>query len=523
MILLSAAESRRLDHLSQTRHGIDSFALMTRAGEAVADMLAARFPDAVRCGVLVIAGKGNNGGDGLVAARRLQNSAFSVRVVLLGWGSDLKGDALRAHDELVGAGGTIIQATDESDLEAAFGAKPGAIVDAIFGTGLNAEIRGHSRAAIERINALGVPVVAVDIASGINSDTGAVMGIAVNAALTVTFGYAKYGHVSYPGAGHCGALEIADIGFAREAIDEIKPRGRYYDAAFAREFLSPRANDAHKGMFGHPLIVAGSRGKSGAAILASRAALRTGAGLVTAASPESVQPIVASAQAELMTEAVAEREGHFAGTAAVEFLAHLAEGKSAIVFGPGVGMNDDTRELLGWMLREGAAPSRPVLIDADGLNALAAEGCAKAMSARGPLVMTPHPGEMARLLNSSVREVNADRISAARNLARITGASVLLKGARSVVANADGDIYVNSTGNPGMATPGMGDALSGIVGALLTSGMRPFDALALGVFLHGYAADRVAARRGQVGFLAGDVIEELPAAREALIAPVAPR
>ncbi|MFZ0660310.1 MAG: NAD(P)H-hydrate epimerase, partial [Candidatus Binataceae bacterium] len=277
MILLTAAESRELDRLSQEKYGVDSYALMTRAGEAVADKLIERFPDASRAGVLAVAGKGNNGGDAMVAARRRIERGVKVRVALLGWGGDLKGDALRAHDELVGAGGVIVQTPDESDLEAAYGTRPGAIVDGIFGTGLNAPVRGVARAAIERMNAIGAPIVAVDIASGVDSDSGAIMGVAVRAALTVTFGYAKFGHVSYPGAERCAELAIAEIGFAAEAIREIAPRGRFYQAADAREYLKPRAVDANKGNFGHPIIIAGSRGKSGAAILASRAALRAGA------------------------------------------------------------------------------------------------------------------------------------------------------------------------------------------------------------------------------------------------------
>ncbi|MGH7779512.1 MAG: NAD(P)H-hydrate dehydratase [Candidatus Binataceae bacterium] len=517
MILLTAAESRELDRLSQEKYGVDSYALMTRAGEAVADRLLEHFPDAIRSGVLAVCGKGNNGGDAMVAARRLGQRGVSTRVVLLGWGGDLKGDALRAHDELAGMGGAIIQAPAEADLEAAFGAKPGAIVDGIFGIGLNAPVRGTARAAIARMNAFGAPIVAVDIASGVDSDTGAIMGAAVRAALTVTFGYAKFGHVSYPGADNCGTLAISEIGFAPEAIGEIAPSGRFYQSADARAHLKPRATDANKGNFGHPIIIAGSRGKSGAAILASRAALRAGAGLVTTAIPESIQPIVAAAQAELMTESVADREGHFAGATAAETLAHLVAGKSAIVFGPGVGMNDDTKDLVTWLLLEGVTPARPMLVDADGLNALAALGCATAASAAGPLVMTPHPGEMARLLGSSAAEINTNRIGAARKLAQLTGANVLLKGARSVIANADGRVIVNSSGNPGMATPGMGDALSGIVGALMAAKMDPFDALALGVFLHGHAADRVAKRMGAVGYIAGDVIDELPAARASLL------
>src|SRR5581483_2233078 len=517
MIILTAAESRELDRLSQERFGIDSYALMTRAGEAVAEAVVAASPTCSATGVLIVAGKGNNGGDGMVAGRRLLEAGIPARVALLAWAADLKGDAARAHDEFVSAGGTIIQTPDESDLEAAFGDSQAPIIDAVFGTGLNAEVRGTPRRAIEMMNSRGVPITAVDIPSGVNSDTGAVMGVAVRASLTVTFGYAKFGHFSYPGTEFCGELKIVDIGFAPDAIALIAPSGRYFERAEAVPFLGTRPANSHKGNYGHPMVIAGSRGKSGAAVLEARAALRIGAGLVTAAVPDAIQPLVASAQAEMMTEPIADRDGHFDSHLAPGVLRHLVAGKTAIVFGPGVGMNDDTVALLRWLMTEAAAPDRPMLIDADGLNALASIGCEQAAASQGPLVMTPHPGEMARLLRTSTGEVNANRIGAAKALAERTGACVLLKGARSVMADSSGAVCVNSTGNPGMATPGMGDALSGMVGALLARGMRPFDALTLGVFLHGYAADRVAAQRGRVGYLAGDVIEELPAAIEALV------
>jgi hydroxyethylthiazole kinase-like uncharacterized protein yjeF len=513
MILLNAAESRELDRISQEKYGIPSYSLMTRAGEAVADALVERFPDATT-DVLVVAGKGNNGGDGFVAGRRLIQDGFAVRAVLLGRATALKGDAQRAHAEFRASGGAVVEA--ESNLETALSKRPTAVVDAIFGTGLNAEVKDRPRRAIEIVNSFAVPTVAVDIASGVNSDTGAIMGAAIKASLTVTFGFAKFGHVSYPGAGNCGELRIVDIGFAPHAIEEIAPRGRFLERADLDHLIRPRPENSHKGMYGHPLVIAGSRGKSGAVLLASRAALRTGAGLVTAAVPESVQPIVAEGQAELMTEPIADRDGHFDGAHAPEALKMLLDGKNALIVGPGIGVSDDTKRLIEWLISDASERNRAMLIDADGLNAFAAIGCEALKRARGPVVLTPHPGEAARLLSVKTTEINDDRVSAARTLAERTGATVLIKGARSVIASPDGDVYVNSTGNPGMSTPGMGDALSGIVGAMLGQHMRPLDALALGVFLHGYAADRVALRIGRIGYIAGDLINELPAALEAL-------
>ncbi len=539
MILLNAAESRELDRLSQEKYGIESYALMRRAGEAVADLMLRRWPNAIGGPVLVVAGKGNNGGDGFVAARKLMQAGMHVQTTLLARAADLKGDAARAYSDYVAAGGSVAEVTSEDAIgDAIVAQKPIAVIDAIFGTGLNAEVRGLARKAIETVNrlsagasaglgvghgpglgaGLAVPVVAIDIASGVNADSGAVMGAAIAATLTVTFGYAKYGHVSYPGAGLTGDLEIAEIGFAPQAIGDMAPRGRLIEAAEAASLLKPRSANTHKGTYGHPIVIAGSRGKSGAAILAARGALRTGAGLVTAAIPESIAAIVAGGQPELMTEPMPDREGHFAAPAAIDELKALADGKTALIAGPGIGVSEDTHKLVAWLVGEGAQSGRPLLLDADALNVIAEIGPAMLKSAHGPVVLTPHPGEMARLLGISNAAVNADRIGAARRLAELSGAAVLLKGARSVIATPDGTVFVNSSGNAGMATAGMGDVLSGIVGALLGRGLARGDALALGVYVHGVAADRLAERLGPVGYLAGDLAAELPAAFASLSA-----
>jgi ADP-dependent NAD(P)H-hydrate dehydratase / NAD(P)H-hydrate epimerase len=512
MILLTAAQSRELDRLSQQKYGVGSYELMTNAGNAVARTIARRWPEAIARGVLVVAGKGNNGGDGLVAARQLHQAGEQVRVVLLASQGDLRGDAARACADFVAAGGLVFEVTNESALAAALTAdKAGVIVDAIFGTGLNAEVRELARPAIEMINAAAAAVVAVDIASGVNSDSGAVMGVAVRAAVTVTFGFAKYGHVSYPGAELSGCLEIVDIGFPPEAISDVAPHGRLLERQEALALVRPRANNTHKGNYGHPLIIAGGRGKSGAASLVARGALRVGAGLVTAAIPDSVAAIVAGGQIELMTEPMPDRDGHFDASGAIERLEHVAEGKTVLIAGPGMGTSGDTRQIVEWLVRS-AKPNRPLLLDADALNVLAPIQPEVLRAARGPLVLTPHPGEMARLLEVSTQEVNSDRIVWARKLTEATGAGVLLKGARSVIVTPEREVFINSSGNPGMGTPGMGDVLSGIIGALLGQGMPAADALKLGVFIHGYAADRLAARIGQLGYLASELADELPAA-----------
>jgi hydroxyethylthiazole kinase-like uncharacterized protein yjeF len=517
MKLLTAAQSRELDRLSREKYRIASYSLMTNAGEAVARAMVEKYRARISEGVLVVAGKGNNGGDGLVTARKLHQDGVKVRAILLAKASTLKGDAARAHVDFIAAGGAVVEVDTDAALEEAMRASAGIIIDGIFGTGLNAEVKGLARAAIEKINRFKAPVIAIDIASGVNSDTGAVMGAAIDASLTVTFGLAKFGHVSYPGAGHCGELKIAEIGFAPQAIDEIAPPGLFLEAKDVRTWMTRRTDNSHKGMFGHVMVIAGSRGKAGAALLSSRGALRAGAGLVTAAIPNCVADVVSSGQAELMTEAIADRDGHFDGRAATEALSSLIKPMNAIVVGPGIGVSDGTEDLIAWLIDEAVQPDRPMLIDADGLNVLAQIGPEKLRNAKGAVVLTPHPGEMSRLLGISTKEVNADRISAAKKLVEMTGAVALLKGARSVIAAPSGEIYVNSTGNPGMGTPGMGDALSGMTGAFLAQRMDALRALSLGVFLHGHAADRVAMRYGRVGYIVGDLLDELPRAIDTLI------
>lgn len=517
MRLLTAAQSRELDRLSQEKYGIPSYSLMTSAGEAVAAALIEKYRNQAMRGVVALAGKGNNGGDSMVAARKLKQEGIPVRAILLGKAAALKGDAVRAYAEFVSNGGTVAEAESESDLEAAFQSPADVIVDGVFGTGLNAEVRGLARKAIETVNARSVPVVAVDIASGVNSDTGAIMAVAVKAAMTVTFGFAKFGHLSYPGADYCGDLRVVDIGFAPRASDEIAPSGAYLEARDVRGWIKPRPFNSHKGMYGHVMVIAGSKGKSGAVLLAARGALRAGAGLVTAAVPACVADVVASGQAELMTEPIADFEGHFDGGSAVASLSRLVGPMSSLVVGPGMGVSPGTRELVEWLIEDAVTSARPMLLDADALNILAQIGAERLKRAKGPVVLTPHPGEMSRLLGSGTREINADRISAARRLSDATGAVVLLKGARSVITGPGGEVYINSTGNPGMSTPGMGDALSGMVGALIGQRLDPLRALAFGTFLHGLAADRVAERYGRVGYIVTDLLEELPRAMDALV------
>jgi NAD(P)H-hydrate epimerase len=382
------------------------------------------------------------------------------------------------------------------------------VVDALFGTGLNAPVSGVAAEVVEAINASGAPVLAVDIASGLSADTGRPLGTAIRATVTATFGFPKVGQLVHPGVEYTGLLAVIDIGIPPAAVMATTPRTELLEAQDVGRLLPPRARDAHKGTFGHVLVIAGSRGKAGAALLATEAAVRAGAGLVTLAVPPELQPVCEGRVREAMTAAL---PSDAAGLDAL-----LAD-RGAVVCGPGLGDTEATRTLVAQVLRRAHAP---LVLDADGLNAVAGTHLLRARPA--PTVVTPHPGEMARLLDTDTTTVQADRPGNARRLAVAEGVVVVLKGARTIVASPDGGAAISPTGNPGMASGGTGDTLAGIVGALLAQGLAPFEAATLGVFAHGAAGDAVARRRGEVGLAARDIIEELPPALAGLQAAARP-
>jgi NAD(P)H-hydrate epimerase len=380
------------------------------------------------------------------------------------------------------------------------------MVDALFGTGLKSEVRGSYAEAVELVNGLGVPVVSVDIPSGIDAGTGRVLGCAVRADLTVTFALAKLGQVLYPGAAYCGDLQIVDIGIPPEvsaAVDGFE----YLDSSAIKPLLRKRERFAHKGSFGHCLVVAGSIGKTGAAAMAANSAVRSGAGLVTLAVPASLNAILEVKTTEPMTLPVPDGDaGYFADLSFDTLIGALA-GKSAIALGPGLSLHDGTVRVVRRLI---SAVEVPLVIDADGLNSLAQDPSLLRGKRPSTVVLTPHPGEMARLAGITVADVEADRVATARSFAARYGVYLVLKGARTVIAAPDGRIAINGSGNPGMASGGMGDVLTGILVALLGQAYDPFTACRLGVYLHGAAADLVAARKGETGITAVDVQESLP-------------
>ncbi|MHC5053069.1 MAG: NAD(P)H-hydrate dehydratase [Planctomycetota bacterium] len=510
MELVTGAQMRRIDRRAIEGLGIASLELMEAAGRNVARTLLVDYPDAPRDGVVVVCGKGNNGGDGLVAARHLLQTGLAPRVLLLTTADDLAGDAahnLRAARE---AGVDVHEAPDAAAWDRVRSALDGRslVLDAILGTGVRGGARGLAATVIEEINRSRCRVVAVDVPSGIDADTAAFDGRAIRAERTYALCRPKLPLVLDPGAAYAGQVSVLPIGIPDEAVRDEQVDMAWIEHTTAATLLPSRGPASHKGDHGHLLAVAGSRGKSGAAVLLARGALRCGVGLVTVATPASTQERVAGQQAEVMTEPLAETGDGGLATAGAGPALELLSSRDALALGPGLGVDAETREAVQSIVA--GATAKPLVIDADGLNVLAAGGATAPARRPEPAVLTPHPGEAARLLGSSARDVQADRIG------RMHRAVVVLKGRQSLVADPDGRVTVNSTGNAGMASAGTGDVLTGAVGAFLARGASAWDAARLAVYLHGDAGDRAALKIGREGMIASDLIDELPAALAAL-------
>jgi hydroxyethylthiazole kinase-like uncharacterized protein yjeF len=516
MRVLDRQQMQFADRVTIEAHGVRSVTLMARAGHETALAIRRRFGLRARGRVSIFAGRGNNGGDGFVIARELAERAAAVHVYFLGRLDEITGDARVHANELSPHVPITPVATDDAwrhhriaalDVEL--------LVDALFGTGLTRPLSGLAAAIVTDLNAAAAPIVAVDLPSGLSADRTDVPGPAVQAAMTVTFGAPKLPLVVTPACAQAGELVVADIGIAPGVIEGLAgPRVEFLEAQFVRGLVRDRAPDSHKGLYGHVLVVGGSRGKIGAPALTARGALRSGAGLVTVAPPVSCWPLVASFTAEAMTDPLPETA---AGTIAEDALEHvLAFGASVIAVGPGLGRSPSTTEFVRHLVTRSRVP---LVIDADALNALAGHVDLLRSRVATDVIVTPHPGEMARLTGLSIPDVQRARLSIARSFAESYGVHVVLKGHRTVVATPTGDAFINSTGNPGMATAGTGDVLTGVIAAWLASGQPALDAAILGVYLHGSAGDLAAARHGQIGLIATDVIDHLGLAVRALAAP----
>ena len=507
MRLARAEEMRALDGRAIEEYGIPGVVLMENAGQATVRAMEEAFGPLAGRRAAIFVGPGNNGGDGLVIARGLHQLGARVRVLLLVAPEKIRGDAAVNWRIVQRLPIGVEQVADEEAVAVLSGelSHCAVLVDALFGTGLKRDLDGRFAAAARLMSTLGPPVVAVDIPSGIDSDNGRILGGAVRADLTVTYGLAKPGHYCGPGRECRGRLRVVDIGIPPEAVRAAELSIRVITSEAVAAMLPERPRESHKGTYGHLLVAAGAPGKTGAALLAARGALRAGAGLVSCAVPGELLTIFETALAEAMT--IPLPGGRFLESGDEETILAALEGKRALVLGPGIGTSGGTRRLAARLYQRVA---QPMVVDADGLNCLAREGGAAAPEGR-VRILTPHPGEMARLAGLATAAVQADRLACARRFAEEQGVYLVLKGASTVVAAPDGRLAINPTGNPGMAAGGMGDVLSGIIGALLVQGLGPWEAACAGVFCHGRAADRIARRLEiRAGFSASEVADEIP-------------
>jgi NAD(P)H-hydrate epimerase len=519
MKVVTAEEMRSIDRKTIEEYGIPGLVLMERAGLSVALKVKELFE---KKKIIVLAGGGNNGGDGIVAARNLFNWGWNVKILLLSEVDRLSADCL-AQYEIARKMGVHIESRstlNAGDLHSAV------VIDAIIGTGLKKPVKSPISALIRSINKSDVPVVSVDMPSGISADNGGVLGEAVQADYTVTFGLPKIGHMLAPGKEYSGRLFIEEIGFPGELLESEALSVQAVHEHDASALLPERPADSYKGDFGHVLVVAGSRGKTGAAFMTARACLRSGAGLVTIGVPETLSGVFQGRITEEMVLPLPDTGKGVLSDKAYSAIADFLDRKADVLAaGPGLTSGSPVAKLIKQLI---ATVTVPMVLDADALNAISGE-TGLLDRAKSPVVLTPHIGEMARLLAKKSRKtglqsvsadlintIKSDKVGAARSFAKEHGVYLVLKGAPTIIAEPEGEVRINTTGNPGMATAGTGDVLTGMIAALLGQGLQPLDASVLGVYLHGSAGDFAASVKGLHSLVASDIVEQIPSALSAL-------
>ncbi len=513
MHLLTAEEMQKLDQTTINGLGIPGVVLMENAGLQVVEAIYRMIGDPKGKTVTIFAGKGNNGGDGFVVARHLLNAGAEVKVMLLADVKDISGDAKVNLDILQAMGQKIYPLVNPNNLNIVKLAMvyTDLIVDAIFGTGFKGAVPEHIGNVIEIINSSGKPVISVDIPSGLEANTGKVHGACIKANMTVTFAHAKLGLVIQQGPEYAGELTVADISIPPGLVDTQGIRRFLITPEIIKKIIPVRRYEGHKGTYGRVLVVGGSEGLSGAAVMASNAALKAGAGLVTLAVPEGLHALMEVKLTEVMTRPLPQTREVSIDVEALPLVQELLNAADVLALGPGMSTNESSVEFVRQLL---PALEKPAVIDADGLNALSgAVDLLKECPAQ--LILTPHPGEMARLLGIKTEEVQNNRIEVVLEASKNWGTVLVLKGYRTLVASPDGMLYVNPTGNPGMASGGTGDVLTGIIAGLLAQGLTPLEAAVSGVYFHGLAGDLAAGEIGMMSLVAGDVLEFLPQATRA--------
>jgi NAD(P)H-hydrate epimerase len=517
MRILNAAQMREADRFTIDDIGIPSLVLMENAGRQVVAAIEAAYETRLDGRVAVLCGRGNNGGDGFVVARTLVQRGVDASVFVIGPLAEVRGDARINLDILGRLGVSVVEIGDGQSWELHFSeiSQCTLIVDAIFGTGLRSALGGIMETVVADVNASSIPIVSIDLPSGLSADTPHGIGDCIDASMTVTLAAPKLPLVLPPGEAYAGDVVIADIGIPHEVIEGVE--GRHIELLTPealRDVVEPRAVESNKGDFGRVVIVAGSRGKTGAAHLAAMGALRSGAGLVTVATAASVLPIVASMAPELMTEPLEDAPDGSIAASAIDRVLELRH--DVIACGPGLGRGPGVADFVRRLLDRATSP---LVLDADAITVLADDPGRLVGRDERVVIITPHPGEMARLIGSTVEEVQAHRIDVAADFAAVHHVYVVLKGHRTIIATPDGHVFVNPTGNAGMATGGTGDVLTGVIAAWLAQLLDAEAACRLAVFLHGAAGDLAEVREGQAAMVASDVVSELGVALNRLCNP----
>lgn len=515
MKVANCEQMREIDRMAIEELGIPGIVLMENAAFKVVEQIKESLGDIAYKSIIIFCGKGNNGGDGFAVARHLFNMGANVLVVLLGEKKDIKKDALTNFSTIEKLGVKIVEVKDDTHLEeiAASLYLCDLVVDAILGTGTKGRIDGVISDVIQLINFSGRHTISVDIPSGINGDTGDVLGECVSADKTVTFALPKLGLYSYPAADYVGKLTVADISIPHSIIQAQNININIVDKEYIKGLLPVRRRDSNKGDYGRNFVIAGSEGMAGAAAMTSLACLRTGSGLVTLGTPRAVSGILAAKLTEVMVLPLEDDGRGVLSEKSTITVIDKANRSDVVVLGPGLSGNESIASITQAVLRESYTP---VVVDADGINALSTN-INVLKQCKCPVILTPHPGEMSRLTGLPIQKIQADRIEIARSFAQEWNVYLVLKGARTITAFPDGSIYINNTGNPGMATGGTGDVLAGMIASLVGQGVFIGDAAVAGVYLHGLSGDIAASSKGEYSLIATDLINAIPSAIQTII------
>jgi hydroxyethylthiazole kinase-like uncharacterized protein yjeF len=507
MKVATSEQMRNIDREAVELYGMPSIVLMENAGIAVSRHIANSISDGGK--VCIICGKGNNGGDGFTAARHLFKKNVKIVVYLAGDEDRLKGDALINYNIIKKMGLNIKHIISDDDILNLIDdlRDSNIVVDALLGTGLRGNVSGIYARIIDIINEHGQNVMSVDMPSGIDSDTGAILGKGVMADSTITLALPKAGLYIYPGAEYAGKVFIEDISIPESLIEKQNLHINILSASSIMKMFKKRSPDSNKGTYGRAFIAAGSKDMAGAAVMCIKSALRCGTGIVEAGVPKCIQDTVAPMAMEAIIRGIDEEEGHMANCS-IESMLKYINSSTGYAIGPGLTAKRDMTELLKAIISRAEVPG---VIDADGLNILA-QDIKMLYNAKSAIIVTPHPGEAARLLGRTVKEIQSDRIGWAKRLSEGYGVVAVLKGANTIISSPDGEVFINTTGNPGMAKGGAGDILTGMIVSFLAQGFSPIDAAKCGVYLHGLSGDMASERLGEYGMKAGDIIDFIPAA-----------